>query len=169
MKVKVLEKFFDKQAVADRNVGDMFSCSEERATELIEYKLVEKVAGEYNSNRDVELTIQIQDLKAREISVGAKEVELTQKEENLNKREIELNKREDSLTTRDNSLNGIGGAKTAISIDLTKQWQQVIADVKECADLDVLEQALKAEKANDKPRPSVSSAIQDRINELIEK
>lgn len=166
--VVVVQQFADKDNFAKKySIGETIEVSEERSKELESLGLVK--VGDVLDFGDDELTAQIESLKAREIAVGDKEVELTQKETELNQRELKLKELEDSLTIRESALDGTNSSKAAISIDLTKQWQQVIADVKECADLDVLEQALKAEKANDKPRPSVSSAIQDRINELIEK
>ena len=51
-------------------------------------------------------------------------------------------------------------------IDLTKNWQQVIADVNNCSNLDNLKVALEAENKVDKPRGSVIKALNERITEL---
>lgn len=52
------------------------------------------------------------------------------------------------------------------TIDLAKNWQQVVKDVKNCLNLENLKAALEAENKVEKPRDSVVKALNERITEL---
>jgi len=51
-------------------------------------------------------------------------------------------------------------------VDMTQSWQKVVADIKRFTDVDKLKGYLEAENKAEKPRESVTKAINDRINEL---
>lgn len=51
-------------------------------------------------------------------------------------------------------------------IDLTQNYQNVVAQVKAFADVEKLQGYLEAEQANEKPRASVVKAIEERIAKL---
>jgi len=51
-------------------------------------------------------------------------------------------------------------------IDLTKQWKNVVSDVKSFTDVEKLKVALETEIKSISPRESVVKAIQERIDEL---
>lgn len=54
-------------------------------------------------------------------------------------------------------------------IDMTQQWQKVIASVKSFEDIEKLQRYLASEKASEKPRMSVVVALEARITELSNK
>lgn len=54
-------------------------------------------------------------------------------------------------------------------IDMTQQWQKVIASVKSFEDIEKLQRYLAFEKASEKPRMSVVVALEARITELSNK
>lgn len=58
------------------------------------------------------------------------------------------------------------GKEPVTDIDLAQSWQKVVADVKVFTDVDKLRSYLEKENKADKPRESVTKAINERINEL---
>lgn len=68
--------------------------------------------------------------------------------------------------------NGSGGGKpergSVTDIDMTQQWQTIVAAVKTFEDVEKLEGYLTAENALEKPRVSVVLALDKRIKELSE-
>jgi len=52
-------------------------------------------------------------------------------------------------------------------IDLTKKWNQVVADVNSFTNVEKLKSALETENQSGKPRTSVVDAISERIEELL--
>lgn len=91
MKVKVIEAFSDKQTGANREVGDLFDCLEERAKELIGYKLVEKVG-------DSKEELAEKDLKTKQKALDEREAELVKREEAVKTSEEDLKKREAKIS-----------------------------------------------------------------------
>lgn len=75
------------------------------------------------------------------------------------------------------SENGSGGGKPdtghserepVTDIDMTQQWQKIVAAVKTFEDAEMLKGYLAAENALEKPRVSVVLALDNRIKELSE-
>lgn len=61
----------------------------------------------------------------------------------------------------------VGYGQPAVDdIDLSQNYQNVVAQVKVFADVDKLKGYLEAEQANEKPRASVVKAIEERIANL---
>lgn len=70
------------------------------------------------------------------------------------------------LDTKDIKGTAENPGDQADNIDLNKQWQQVVSDVKINSNVESLNAALEAEKAKEKPRDSVVKALEERIAEL---
>jgi flagellar basal body P-ring protein FlgI len=87
MKVRAIEAFTDKQAGADRKVGDLFDCSGERAKELIGYKLVEKVSGSKDDLTEKDLEAKLKAITDRETAVATREDAVKTSEDALKERE----------------------------------------------------------------------------------
>lgn len=94
MKVKVIEAFSDKQTGANRKVGDLFDCLEERAKELIDYKLVEKVGDSKEELAEKDLEAKFKVLEEREADLAKREEAVKTFEEDLKKREAKISQAE---------------------------------------------------------------------------
>lgn len=51
-------------------------------------------------------------------------------------------------------------------IDLTQNWQKTVSQIKDFTDVDKLKQYLETENKSDKPRESITKALNERIKEL---
>ncbi|MFV0536833.1 MAG: hypothetical protein ACK5M3_05595 [Dysgonomonas sp.] len=118
MKVKVIEKFTDKYSKIEYNVGDTAEFQDERAKELINYKLVEKVSGGKN-----ELTDDIVDTRLK--AIKDKETDLEEREKKLNLAESALSEREKkfdkALEEADTNYNNKMGSLDERSLQLDKR------------------------------------------------
>ena len=101
MKVKVIESFIDKEYGVDRKVDSIFECSDERGSELIDYRLV---VLEEKSKTDKSLQSKEAELVEKQSILDDKEKELIEREKTLKNKEAELHKLQEIISSKQKDL-----------------------------------------------------------------
>lgn len=170
MKIVAIKRFTDKVTKEIYAPGDVIShFSEERVNDAVEGGLALIVVDKADFDK---LPFQIKDGK---IVVG--ESEQSGKAETANQQAK-------SSTVQATGVEGTGQTvktatpgqseksdvdATSTDIDMSQQWQKVIALIKVFGDVEKLKGYLAAENAAEKPRVSVVAALESRITELSSK
>lgn len=117
MKVKVIERFRDKDLGVDREVDSIFECNDERGNELIEYGLV--VLEEETPNPKVDLLHSREaELVKKESVLSDKEKELIEREKKVSINEAKLIEKETLLKAKEAELESLGKVLTSRAKDL---------------------------------------------------
>lgn len=157
IKAEVLEDFLDRE-----NRGLLLKKGEtiERPAARIKY-LVGRGLVEADESIDKEQE-SIEDEESREEGQSTKEAELEEKS-------LESGESESTTENPIEDEESRGSEKKPTGeIDLSKRWNLVIADVRECEEVALLKEALVQEEA-DKNRSSIVDSIEARIEELSKK
>lgn len=176
MKIVAIKRFTDKMTKEVYAPGDVISnFSDERVNVAVEKGLALIVVDKDTSR----VTKESVDIDKQYLQVKGGKIVATQLEKSETSNQtvkdivVQVTEVEDAGQTVKTATPGQPEKRevdtTLTEIDMSLQWQKVIALIKVFGDVEKLKGYLEAENAADKPRVSVIAALEGRISELSNK
>ncbi|WP_348726435.1 hypothetical protein [Parabacteroides goldsteinii] len=178
MKIVAIKRFTDKMTKEVYAPGDVIShFSDERVNVAVEKGLALIVVDKDTSRvtkESVDTDIDKQYLQVKDGKIVAAQPEKSEtSNQTVKDIVVQATEVEDAGQTVKAATPGQPEKRdvdaTLTDIDMSLQWQKVIALIKVFGDVEKLKGYLEAENAADKPRVSVIAALEGRISELSNK